>query len=84
MWSGVVEKVIEFFSSVLGIFQKKQEIRQEEKKEAQSAENVKKAEIIREVEIKDRTEELIKNIKDAESPEQRQKWLEELRKRVSS
>lgn len=84
MWNSVVEKALEIFSSILGMFQKKQEIRQEEQKEKQSAENVKKAEIIREVEIKDRTEELIKNIKDAESPEQRQKWLDELRKRVSS
>ncbi len=84
MLAAILQAVLTIYTSVSGIFKKREEIRQEEKKVAQSESNIKTAEVIRAAEQKDRAEELIKNIKDAESPEQREKWLNELRKRISS
>lgn len=84
MWSSIIQSIVSAFQTLVGMWDKKADRLEEKRKEAQSEEKVKAAKEARTNEQRDKAEELLKNINDAESPEQRKKWLEDLRKRVSS
>ena len=71
--NSIASLFLSIVNSILSIFQRKQEAKIEEKKEAQSEDNVKRAEVIKDVKLKDENEVLIKNIQEAKTEDEKQK-----------
>ncbi len=82
--NSIISAILNIFSSLMSIFQKREEAKIEEKKVAQSEKNIEKAEKIEDVKIRDKNEGLIKDIQTAPNEIEKQKLLDELRKRVSA
>ena len=83
MWSSIISTLLELVKGWFGRKERKEILIEEEKKEKQSAENIKKAELARDVEIRDESEILLKKVREAQTPEERKAWLDEVRRRVS-
>lgn len=79
MWSTIVSSIFSIFEKWFGAKIKKDEIRQEEVKAAQTEEKVKKAERIRDVEIKDEKEKLVSDAQKAKTEEEKKRILDRIR-----
>lgn len=84
MWGGIISVLLSIVNSIVGLFVKKQDAKTKAVDDAQTVEKVKAAEVIREVQVKDKSEDLVSKIQHAATPQDKQKALDEIRKKVSS
>jgi len=78
MWSAIVAGVVSLFNSILDLIRRKDEEKKVAIEKANTEEEVRKAEIVQEVKIRDEAEELVKKAQENDP-----KALEEIRRRVA-
>lgn len=83
MWSSIVLAVTELIKSLLSILHKKEDQKVKEFEKKNTEEEVRRAVIIEEIQIKDEAEKLVKEVQTGDE-KTKLAALEELRRRVSS
>ncbi len=83
MWAAFANSVLLLITKVLSIFEKKSDQRQKEVEDANTEEKVRRAEIVRDIDIKDEAEKKVSEIDKATDENEKHKILDDIRRHVS-
>lgn len=84
MWASIFASLLKLVESIFGIWKSKEEIKKKEFEVKNTEEQVRRAELVIESQVKDSAEKLVKDISTETDNAKKEALLNELRRRVSS